>query len=274
MPDSVIIGRLSSYGSVLSFRRDHAPDAIYNGVRTARMEIKQDIPSTVRITGELIKFWYPGQPKSCHRCGDLDHLIKDCRNIRCFNCEQSGHRVEECEKAPMCSICRSIDHVVCDWPYLLFSANVECVSSSNTCTSNSFAGAAKAPRTVAFNSNSSLASKTPDRSSKEKEKENRGKSTNESSSRNHEHDHGSRRECDPDHECERQLERDRECERERERRIRYCSHHHRRSHEDDWHGSKSHGSHRHRKDDSSEEYTISASEEWTEVKKKSKYKRR
>ena len=124
MPDSVIIGRLSLYGSVLSFRRDLATDYILNGVRTARMEINRDIPSTVRITGEFIKFWYPGQPKSCRRCGDLDHLIKDCRNVRCFNCEQSGHRVEECEEAPMCSICRSIDHLVCDCPYLLYGANV------------------------------------------------------------------------------------------------------------------------------------------------------
>ena len=106
------------------------------------MEIKQNISSTVRITGEFNKFWYPGQPKSCRQCGDLDHLVKDCRNVRCFNCEQSGHRVEECEKAPMCSICRTIDHVVCDCPYLLFSANVECESSSNTSMFNSFAGAA------------------------------------------------------------------------------------------------------------------------------------
>ena len=120
MPDSVIIGRLSLYGSVLSFRRDLVTDYILNGVRTARMEINRDIPST----GEFIKFWYPGQPKSCRRCGDLDHLIKDCRNVRCFNCEQSGHRVEECEEAPMCSICRSIDHLVCDCPYLLYGANV------------------------------------------------------------------------------------------------------------------------------------------------------
>ena len=287
MPDSVIIGRLSSYGSVLSFRRDHATDSIYNGVRTARMEIKQNIPSTVRITGEFIKFWYPGQPKSCRRCGDLDHLVKDCRNVRCFNCEQSGHRVEECEKAPMCSICRLTDHVVCDCPYLLFSANVECESSSNTSTSNSFAGAAKAPRSVSFNSNSSLASKTP-----EKEKENR-KSTNESSSRNHEHDRGSRCERDLDRERERrerererhererrERERDRERERERERRSRDRSQHHRRdrSYEEDRRRSRSHGSSKHGKDDSSiSEDSTSESDptEWTEVKKKkSKHKRR
>ena len=85
MPDSVIIGRLSVYGSVLSFRRDLASENVFNGIRTARMEIKRDIPSTVRIVGDFIKFWYPGQPKSCRRCGDLDHLIKDCANERCFN---------------------------------------------------------------------------------------------------------------------------------------------------------------------------------------------
>ena len=57
MPDSVIIGRLSVYGSVVSFRRDLLTDSIFNGVRTARMEVKKDIPSTVRIAGEFIRFW-------------------------------------------------------------------------------------------------------------------------------------------------------------------------------------------------------------------------
>ena len=76
MLDSVIIGRLSVYGSVLSFRRDLLTDSIFNGVRTARMEVKKDIPSTVRIAGEFIRFWYLGQPKTCRRCGDLGHLIK------------------------------------------------------------------------------------------------------------------------------------------------------------------------------------------------------
>ena len=35
MPDSVIIGRLSVYGSVLSFRRDLASENVFNGIRTA-----------------------------------------------------------------------------------------------------------------------------------------------------------------------------------------------------------------------------------------------
>ena len=37
MPDSVMIGRFSSYGTVLSFRRDLISDCIFNRARTARM---------------------------------------------------------------------------------------------------------------------------------------------------------------------------------------------------------------------------------------------
>ena len=139
MPDSVIIGRLSVYGSVLSIRRDLLTDSTFNGVRTARMEVKKDIPSTVRIAGEFIRFWYPGQPKTCRRCGDLGHLIKECESVRGFNCEQSGHRSEECEMPPLCSICRSVDHLVYECPYFCFSANVsvtvQTVQNASTPTS-------------------------------------------------------------------------------------------------------------------------------------------
>jgi len=39
MLDMVIIGRLSRYGKVFSFRRDKVADCIYNGIRTARMRV-------------------------------------------------------------------------------------------------------------------------------------------------------------------------------------------------------------------------------------------
>ena len=61
--DSVIIGTLSVYRTVLLFHGDLVNDSVFNGIRTARVEIKHDIPSTVRIVGEFIKFWYPRQPK-------------------------------------------------------------------------------------------------------------------------------------------------------------------------------------------------------------------
>ena len=97
------------------------------------MEIKRDIPSTVRIVGEFITFLYPGQSKSCCRWGDLDHLIRDCVNVRCFNCERSGQRFKQCEEQAMCSICHSTDHLVRDCPYLIYSADVEPSPSAQTC---------------------------------------------------------------------------------------------------------------------------------------------
>ena len=60
----------------------------------------------------------------------------------------------------MYSICQSVDHPVHACPYLLFSANVESVSSQKTSTSSLYAGAAKAPRTVAFQSTLSSLSKS------------------------------------------------------------------------------------------------------------------
>ena len=49
LPDTVVIGRLSHYGRVLSFRRDKIAQFIESGVRTARMSISRHIPSIVRI---------------------------------------------------------------------------------------------------------------------------------------------------------------------------------------------------------------------------------
>lgn len=92
LPDTVLTGRLSSYGKVLSFRRDKIAQHIENGFRTARMNIQRTIPNIVSVAGEVVRIWYPDQPKSCRNCGSEDHLAKDCQSVRCFNCEKPGHR--------------------------------------------------------------------------------------------------------------------------------------------------------------------------------------
>lgn len=74
MPDTVLIGRLSQYGKILSFRRDRLGVDLENGVRTARMPVAHPIPASMRICGELIMFYYDSQPKSCRRCGGNDHI--------------------------------------------------------------------------------------------------------------------------------------------------------------------------------------------------------
>ena len=106
MPDTAVIARLSAYAKVISFRRDHAPAGVENGIRTARMNVQQLIPFSVRIAGEPIRIWYPGQPLTCRKYSDTDHLAGGCRNPRCFNCEKPGHRAHQCPEPPPPSLWR------------------------------------------------------------------------------------------------------------------------------------------------------------------------
>ena len=92
LPDSVVMGRLSYYGKVYSFRRDRLAEGIFNGVRTARMIIDKPIPSQAFIAGEFARIWYPSLPKTCRKCGAEGHLAVACSSQRWFNCEEPGHR--------------------------------------------------------------------------------------------------------------------------------------------------------------------------------------
>lgn len=101
MPDTVVIGRVSHYGRVLSFRRDHGiATGVHNGVRTARMRLTEAFPSSVRIAGEAIFISYPGQLKTCRKCGDVGHMAQGCKKPRCYNCETPGHVASDCDVDP------------------------------------------------------------------------------------------------------------------------------------------------------------------------------
>ena len=125
LPDMVVIGRLSHYGRVISFRRDKIAQFIESGVRTARMHLSRHIPSILNPAGEIVRVWYPNQPKTCRNCGSTDHLAKECSSARCFNCEKPGHRTEKCDIEPKCSCCKSDDHRLADCPFVKYSANVD-----------------------------------------------------------------------------------------------------------------------------------------------------
>ena len=96
-----------------------------NGIRTTRMQVNKIIPSSLYIAGGQLRIWYPTQPKMCHWCCAEDHLVKECRSVRCFNCETPGHMSDECPSPPLCSICLEEDHAAISCPFLLFSANVD-----------------------------------------------------------------------------------------------------------------------------------------------------
>ena len=145
LPDSVVIGRLSHYGRVISFRRDRVADAILNGVRTARMTIERAIPAQTFIAGEFCRFWYPAQPKTCRKCGSEDHLAAACRSQRCFNCEQPGHRADQCDQPALCRVCLSDGHETASCPFVYYSSNV----SGAKPTEKSYSGAARSGKVAA-----------------------------------------------------------------------------------------------------------------------------
>ena len=130
LPDSVIIGRLSHYGRVFSFRRDQIAEGIFNGVRTARMVLDRPIPGQTFIAGEFARIWYPGQPKTCRKCGAEGHLAASCKSQRCFNCEQPGHRSDDCPLSPLCRVCLADSHPTPQCPYIYYSSNVLSVKVS------------------------------------------------------------------------------------------------------------------------------------------------
>ena len=130
LPDSVIIGRLSHYGRVFSFRRDRIAEGIYNGVHTARMVLDRPIPGQTFIAGEFARIWYPGQPKTCRNCGAEGHLAASCKSQRCFNCEQPGHRSDDCPLSPLCRLCLADSHPTPQCPYIYYSSNVLSVKVS------------------------------------------------------------------------------------------------------------------------------------------------
>ena len=124
LPDSVVIGRLSHYGRVYSFRRDRLVGRIFNGVRTARMIIDKPIPSQAFIAGEFARFWYPSQLKTCRKCGAEGHLAAACSSQRCFSCEQSGHRSDECLLPPLCRVCLAETHSTTRCPFIYYNSNI------------------------------------------------------------------------------------------------------------------------------------------------------
>ena len=126
MPDTVVIGRLSCFGRILSFRRDVAKaTSVLNGVRTARMRIARDIPCAIHVAGEKLSIKYSSQPRSCRHYGGFGHFQGDCKELRCYNCDRSGHHAMDSEGSVLCGVCLKSTHPLSECPFVQFSANVE-----------------------------------------------------------------------------------------------------------------------------------------------------
>ena len=125
MPDTFIIGRLSRYGTVLSFRQDLLATRIENGIHTSGMHLAEPIPSSIFCASEAVYIFYPSQLETCRRCGEAGHAANKCSSVRCLNCEKAGHRINDCLELELCKICHDEMHTMARCPFFIYSADVE-----------------------------------------------------------------------------------------------------------------------------------------------------
>ena len=112
LEDTTVRFVLSRYGKVLcgrflTFRE--FPD-VYNGIRQYQIELKEDIPSSIRLGGRNCWVRYRGQPRTCLKCGLRGHEVKDCVEVKCFKCQQIGHLRKDCPSVIVCNICEMEGH--------------------------------------------------------------------------------------------------------------------------------------------------------------------
>ena len=82
LDDDTIVKIMSRYGKVDSIRNNRFSfgpfSGLLTGVRTVKMRIRENIPSSFTIRGHAVSIMYNGQVRTCYKCGLSGHLLKDC----------------------------------------------------------------------------------------------------------------------------------------------------------------------------------------------------
>lgn len=82
MADDEIKRVFASYGIVENIKKEKWKGIgldIYNEIISVKMEIKNPIPSYIRLYGRLYWVTYFGQTRTCRRCNETTHEAKDCK---------------------------------------------------------------------------------------------------------------------------------------------------------------------------------------------------
>ncbi|KAG7168380.1 hypothetical protein Hamer_G002409 [Homarus americanus] len=82
MGNGIILNIINKYGKVEGMRLNKytkEPAAgLLNGTRTFKVNLKNNIPSSVTVGGHSLTFLYAGQRKTYYKCGHEGHLAIDC----------------------------------------------------------------------------------------------------------------------------------------------------------------------------------------------------
>ena len=99
VPDDGLQVFLRAFGVVHSCSRQTYPGMpdVFTGTRVLKVTMAKDLPSSARVSGYDVRFWYQGQPQACPVCRSYGHRVRDCPfNGLCRRCSQPGHMAREC----------------------------------------------------------------------------------------------------------------------------------------------------------------------------------
>lgn len=68
------------------------------------------LPPIIQLGAIRGYVFYPGQPKTCRKCGGNDHLAVECENVVCRNCNSEEHITSECPFPRKCNLCGGEGH--------------------------------------------------------------------------------------------------------------------------------------------------------------------
>uniref|UniRef100_A0A3Q2PPA6 CCHC-type domain-containing protein n=1 Tax=Fundulus heteroclitus TaxID=8078 RepID=A0A3Q2PPA6_FUNHE len=93
-------------------------DGVKTGGRRFFVQLKKDpttgetrhLPPVIQLGAIRGHVFYPGQPKTCRRCGSQQHLSAECQNTHCKNCKASDHLTKDCPHPVNCNLCGEGGH--------------------------------------------------------------------------------------------------------------------------------------------------------------------
>uniref|UniRef100_A0A669BFT6 CCHC-type domain-containing protein n=1 Tax=Oreochromis niloticus TaxID=8128 RepID=A0A669BFT6_ORENI len=93
-------------------------DGIRTGAYRFYVHLKRDensgelmhLPPIIQLGAIRGYVFYPGQPKTCRKCGSNDHLTMECVNVVCRNCKSGEHIIKDCPYPKNCNLCGKEDH--------------------------------------------------------------------------------------------------------------------------------------------------------------------
>ena len=89
LPDVAIEQYLKPFCQVVSKCRNHVRGyrEVCKGIHTYHVCLLESVPRYLRFGKFQMRFQHVGQTKMCCCCGAQDHLVRDCTNDVCFNCD-------------------------------------------------------------------------------------------------------------------------------------------------------------------------------------------